>query len=134
MYKRGTRQMKPEIRQHACPVETGLELISGKWKPRLLWKFYNQGTLRFGELKRTMPAITAKMLTQQLRELERDGLVLRKIYPEVPPKVEYSLSDFGRTLGPILDLIAHWSTSEQQKISHILIEQEGVQPTLADGD
>jgi len=125
-------EMKSEIRQHTCPVETGLELLSGKWKPRLLWKFYKQGTLRYGELKRATPEITAKMLTQQLRELERDGLLIRKVYAEVPPKVEYALSDFGYTLGPILDLIADWSTSEQRRISHILVGQEGLQPVLVD--
>ena len=124
--------MKVAVRQHECPVETGMELLSGKWKPRLLWKFYKQGTLRFGELKRAMPEITAKMLTQQLRELEQDGLIQRKIYAEVPPKVEYSLSDFGHTLGPILDLVAVWSSSQQRKISQILVGQEGLQPALVE--
>ena len=124
--------MKVGVRQHECPVETGMELLSGKWKPRLLWKFYKHGTLRFGELKRTMPEVTAKMLTQQLRELEQDGLIQRKIYAEVPPKVEYSLSDFGRTLGPILDQIAAWSSGQQRKISQILVGQEGLQPALVE--
>ena len=120
--------MKSAIRQHECPVETSLELLSGKWKPRLLWKFHKQGTLRFGELKRAMPEITAKMLTQQLRELEQDGLVLRKIYPEVPPKVEYSLSEFGHTLGPVLEMIAAWGTSQHPQIRQILTAPAAIQP------
>ncbi len=124
--------MKVAVRQHECPVETGMELLSGKWKPRLLWKFYKQGTLRFGELKRAMPEVTAKMLTQQLRELEQDGLIQRKVYAEVPPKVEYSLSDFGRTLGPILDQVATWSSNQQRKISQILVGQEGLAPARVD--
>jgi DNA-binding HxlR family transcriptional regulator len=107
-------------RIHICPVETCLELLSGKWKPRILWKLRQRGVVRFGELKRGMPEITAKMLTQQLRELEQDGLITRRVYAEVPPKVEYSLSEFGETLKPVLDTLAHWGTENHEEIVRIL--------------
>ena len=111
-------------RVHVCPVETSLELLSGKWKPRILWKLHQQGVLRFGEFKRELPDITAKLLTQQLRNLERDGLVNRKVYPEVPPRVEYPLSEFGETLKPILDMIAQWGTVHHRYIVRLLEEPE----------
>lgn len=110
-------------RVHFCPVETCLELLSGKWKPRILWKLHQNGIVRFGELKRGLPEITAKMLTQQLRELEQDGLVTRRVYAEVPPKVEYSLSPFGETLKPILENIARWGTENHEEIVRILAQQ-----------
>ncbi len=114
-------------RIHICPVETSLELLSGKWKPRILWKLYQQEVLRFGELRRALPDITAKMLTQQLRKLEKDGLVQRKVYPQVPPKVEYSLSEFGQTLKPILDMIAQWGTENHTHIVTVLKQSGTVQ-------
>jgi DNA-binding HxlR family transcriptional regulator len=107
-------------RVHICPVETGLELLSGKWKPRILWKLHQYGVMRFGAFKRELPDITAKMLSQQLRELERDGLVERRVYPQVPPKVEYSLSEFGRTLKPILETIAQWGLENREQIVRLL--------------
>jgi DNA-binding HxlR family transcriptional regulator len=117
--------MKTGERLHECPVETSLELLSGKWKPRILWKLHQRGVLRFAEIKRGLAEITPKMLTQQLRELEQDGLVTRTVYAQVPPKVEYALSEFGQTLGPILDQLAVWGTSHQQQIRAILTGQEG---------
>lgn len=111
---------KATVRLHVCPVETSLELLSGKWKPRILWKLHNQGVLRFGELKRELADITPKMLTQQLRDLENDGLVTRKVYAQVPPKVEYSLSPFGETLKPILNSIAQWGMQNQTHIVKVL--------------
>jgi DNA-binding HxlR family transcriptional regulator len=109
---------------HICPVETATELISGRWKVRILWKLH-QRTMRFGELRRELSGITEKMLAQQLRELERDHLVARKIYPEMPPKVEYSLSEFGRTLSPILEMLAEWGTQQHRQIVKII---EGDKP------
>jgi DNA-binding HxlR family transcriptional regulator len=108
-------------RTHICPVETGLELLSGRWKARILWKLYN-GTMRFGELRRGLPGITEKMLTQQLRELEQDQLITRTQYPEVPPRVEYALSDFGRTLTPLLEALKAWGTENEPQIRSILTE------------
>lgn len=90
-----------------CPVEFTLSLIGGRWKIRILW-LLKDGTKRFGELKKLIPDISQKMLTQQLRELEKDGLISRKVYPVVPPKVEYTISKKGKTLEPILDAMCKW--------------------------
>ncbi len=97
-----------EARFFQCPVDAGLALMAGKWKPCLLWKLYRYQTMRFGQFKRMLPGITDKMLTQQLRELEADGLITRRVYPVVPPKVEYMLSAFGKTLEPVIAAIATW--------------------------
>jgi DNA-binding HxlR family transcriptional regulator len=90
-----------------CPVETTLSVVGGKWKVVILWRLVS-GTKRFNELQRSISQITRKMLTEQLRELERDNLIVRKVYPEVPPKVEYSLSDYGRTFIPVMQAMAQW--------------------------
>ena len=90
-----------------CPVEAALDLIGGKWKAVILFRLM-EGTRRFNELRRLHPNITQRMLTNQLRELERDGLVHREVYPQVPPKVEYSLTDKGRTLTPLLLELQRW--------------------------
>jgi DNA-binding HxlR family transcriptional regulator len=91
-----------------CPVEVTLHIVGGKWKPLILF-YLLQGTRRFNELKRMLPArVTQQMLTLQLRELERDGIVHRMVYAEVPPKVEYSLTALGRSLEPILLAMLAW--------------------------
>ena len=93
--------------QYQCSMELTLDLIGGKWKSLILWHL-GENTLRFSELKKTLPQITQKMLTQQLRDLEADGLVHRFIYTQIPPKVEYSLTDAGKSLLPILDTLCQW--------------------------
>lgn len=95
-----------------CPVEFTLDVIGGKWKGVLLYHLIS-GTKRFGEFRKICPAITQRMLTLQLRELEEDGIIHREVYHQVPPKVEYSLTDFGRTLVPIIMLMRDWG--EQYK-------------------
>lgn len=90
-----------------CPVEATLAIIGGKWKPLILFYLMEQ-TRRFNELRRLIPHVTQQMLTLQLRELERDGIVHRHIYAEIPPKVEYSLTAKGRSLEPILELMLQW--------------------------
>ncbi|GAB4417175.1 MAG: winged helix-turn-helix transcriptional regulator [Thermodesulfovibrionales bacterium] len=90
-----------------CPVETTLRIIGGRWKVVIIY-YLMDGTKRFSELKRLIPEVTQKMLTQQLRELERDGIVYRKVFPEVPPKVEYSLTALGKSLKPILEAMHQW--------------------------
>ncbi|MDX1383077.1 MAG: helix-turn-helix domain-containing protein [Thermoanaerobaculia bacterium] len=92
------------------PVEAALHAIAGKWKPPILWQLM-EGTLRFGELQRRIPEITQKVLTQHLRELEADGLVHREVYPEVPPRVEYSLTDMGRSLESVLGVLCDFGKS-----------------------
>ncbi len=93
--------------QYQCSMELTLDLIGGKWKALILWHL-GENTLRFSELKKTLPKITQKMLTQQLRELEASGLVKRFIYTQIPPKVEYSLTPAGKSLLPILDTLCQW--------------------------
>lgn len=90
-----------------CPVEATIGLIGGKYKSLILWKL-TRATLRFSELKRDIPRATPKMLTQQLRELEHDGLVRREVFPEVPPRVEYSLTPFGLSIRPVLESMYSW--------------------------
>lgn len=90
-----------------CAVEATLALIDGKWKGVILYHLL-QGTLRFGELRRRLPNCTQRMLTNQLRELETDGLILREVFAQVPPKVEYSLSATGRSLEPVIASLKHW--------------------------
>ncbi len=90
-----------------CPVEAALEIIGGKWKGMILYHLLTE-TLRFNELKRQMPEITQRMLTKQLRELEASGLVHREVYPQVPPKVEYSTTDYGKTLAPVIHALRAW--------------------------
>lgn len=91
----------------ACPVETTLTLIGDKWKVLILRDLL-PGTKRFGELKKSVGNITQKVLTAQLRDMEESGLLTRTVYPEVPPRVEYTLTDLGRSLKPILDAMQDW--------------------------
>jgi DNA-binding HxlR family transcriptional regulator len=99
--------MKNVKKEPVCAISATLDILGGKWKVFILSQLV-QGTRRFGELKKAIPAVTQKMLTQQLRELEEVGLIDRKVYPEVPPRVEYALTDHGRTLGPVLAALNSW--------------------------
>ena len=90
-----------------CPVEATLGVIGGKWKGVILYHLLSK-TIRFNELRRLIPEITQRMLTKQLRELEAANLILRKVYPEVPPKVEYSMTEYGMTLVPIIKALQAW--------------------------
>jgi DNA-binding HxlR family transcriptional regulator len=90
-----------------CPAELTLDVIEGRWKVLILWQLF-QGARRFSELFRALDGITQKMLTQQLRELEKDGIVHRKVYPQIPPKVEYSLTSLGESLRPVVDAMCEW--------------------------
>ncbi|WP_087973441.1 winged helix-turn-helix transcriptional regulator [Oceanobacillus rekensis] len=93
-----------------CQVEDALGILVGKWKPIILLHLLQEGTKRFSELKRSMPGITQKMLTKQLRELEAEDIIQRVVYPQVPPKVEYSITEYGRSLEPILEAMHEWGT------------------------
>ncbi len=94
--------------ENTCPVTATMKVLGGKWKPILINAIYFTAPARFGELKRSVVGITQSMLTQQLRELEDDGIIRRKIYAEIPPRVEYTLTDFGLTLSPVILTLAEW--------------------------
>lgn len=104
-------------KNYTCTFEITMDLIGGKWKCLVLWHLGTKGTLRFGELKRLLPNITQKTLTQQLRELETDNLLCRKVYGGVPPKVEYSLTNLGKSLMPVLEHMCSWGESYCTSIS-----------------
>lgn len=97
----------------ACPVETTLTLISDKWKVLIL-RDLMPGTKRFGELKKSIDTVTQKVLTAQLRQMEASGLLTRTVYAEVPPRVEYTLTDLGRSLRPVLDAMEAWGKAYQE--------------------
>ncbi|REB05270.1 transcriptional regulator [Sporosarcina sp. BI001-red] len=101
--------MEGEVSQ--CRVEEALGIVVGKWKPVIILYLLHEGTKRFSELKRSMPGITQKMLTKQLRELEVEDIIQRVVYPQVPPKVEYSMTEYGKTLSPILEAMHQWGTN-----------------------
>lgn len=111
--------MEQKLRNQNCPVSATIHLIGGKYKALILWHLTGR-RVRFSELRRLVPEATPKMLTGQLRELERDGLIHREVYPVVPPKVEYTLTDLGDSLLPILDAMYDWGAG--------LMEKEGIQP------
>jgi len=99
-----------------CPVEACLEIIGGRWKGVILFHLLG-GTKRFNELRRLIPGVTQRMLTRQLRDLEADQIIVRTVYLEVPPKVEYSLTEFGETLEPILKMLQKWGLEYFEKIT-----------------
>ena len=98
-----------------CPVDYAFKRIGGKYKARILWHVHRNKVLRYGELKRTIPDITTKMLTQTLRELEEDILINRKVYHEVPPKVEYTLTEIGDELIPSIKNLMTWGDRQMKK-------------------
>jgi DNA-binding HxlR family transcriptional regulator len=106
------------VRTHtfACPAEATVAVIGGKWKLLILYQLM-QGTCRFNELRRQLPHVTQQTLTLQLRELEQDGIIQRKVYAEVPPRVEYSITDVGRSLEPIIVQMVQWGENYIQKSS-----------------
>ncbi|SEM96984.1 transcriptional regulator, HxlR family [Paenisporosarcina quisquiliarum] len=99
--------MQPEL----CKVDDALGILVGKWKPIILLILLQEGTKRFSDLKRRVPGITQKMLTKQLRELEEEDIITRNVYAQVPPKVEYSISEYGESLEPILVAMHEWGTA-----------------------
>ncbi|WP_238906727.1 helix-turn-helix domain-containing protein [Clostridium sp. YIM B02506] len=101
--------------EYNCSMELTLDIIGGKWKPIIIWNLGKE-TMRFNELKRKLPNITHKMLSQQLKALEENNLIARKVYSEVPPKVEYSLTDQGESLLPLLITLCEWATNHVASI------------------
>jgi DNA-binding HxlR family transcriptional regulator len=108
-------------------VEATLDLIDGKWKGVILYHLQD-GCQRFGELRRRMPDITQRMLTKQLRALEEDGLIVRKVYAEVPPRVEYSLSEVGESLRPVIDILKAWGERHQERLSCAPVAESAESP------
>jgi DNA-binding HxlR family transcriptional regulator len=105
-------------RTYNCPVEAAIDVFGGKWKVLILW-WLQQRTWRFAELRRQIPRITEKMLAQQLRELEADGIVDRRVYPTVPPRVEYSLTEYGRSLKRALRALCDWGRNHMARIGAV---------------
>jgi DNA-binding HxlR family transcriptional regulator len=105
--------------QYECHTEITLAVISGKWKSLILWDLYHHfpKALRFNELRRLLPRVTQKVLTQQLKEMEDDKLIIRKTYHEMPPRVEYSLSKSGECLAPVLELLARWGEDHKNYVA-----------------
>lgn len=98
-----------------CSVEVTLDLIDGKWKGVILYHL-QEGRLRFGELRKRLPRITQRMLTKQLRALEEDDLIIRKVYAEVPPRVDYELSEMGQRLRPVIDALKAWGEDHRTRL------------------
>ena len=101
-----------------CPVEATLEVIGGKWKGVILYHLL-QDKKRFNELRKLMPKVTQRMLTKQLRDLESDQIITRTVFPEVPPKVEYEITEFGKSLGPVILLLQQWGSDYLETITEI---------------
>lgn len=98
-----------------CGIEFTLSIMGGKWKPLILWFLIKKGTKRYGEIRRFIPTVTNKMLSQQLKELVNDGLISRKDYKQIPPKVDYSVTDKGKSLQPVLDYMCIWGLEQNKK-------------------
>ncbi|PSK97235.1 HxlR family transcriptional regulator [Haloactinopolyspora alba] len=107
--------MQRQPRPYTCGIDAAIDVIGGKWKVLILWALHT-GPQRFGELKRLVPGITEKMLIQQLRELESDDIVHREVHHQVPPKVEYSLTDFGTSLNDSLKPLGEWGEQHMDRI------------------
>lgn len=115
--------MRWDIYNERCPTRIVLDRIADKWTVLIVGSLQDK-TKRFGELRREIGGVSQKMLTQTLRGLERDGIVVRKVYASVPPKVEYSLTDLGQTLVPILEAIGHWSESNIEDVLKARIDYD----------
>ncbi|GHO56118.1 winged helix-turn-helix transcriptional regulator [Ktedonobacter robiniae] len=127
-----------QVEEIACPVEVTLSIVGGKWKPIIIW-YLLSGTKRFGQLRRLIPGATQQMLTMQLRELEQAGVLHRQVYAQVPPKVEYSLTELGQSLEPVICQLADWGEwycaqtgRERSRVSELrevaarlVVEEEG---------
>lgn len=107
---------------YICGIDAALDVVSGKWKGLILWELDEHGTRRFAEVRRGLPGVSEKVLTQQLREMEHDGLVHREVFAEVPPRVEYSLTDQGRALNKALGPLGEWGSDRIAREQRELVE------------
>ena len=101
---------------YICGIDAAMDVVAGKWKSLILWELHNHGTRRFGELKRGLPGVSEKMLIQHLREMEADDLIHREVYREVPPRVEYTLTEHGTSLNAALGPLSAWGTERIKRI------------------
>ena len=106
---------------YSCPVDVALDVLGGKWTIHVLW-FLSQGVQRFGQLRKSIPGITQKVLTRELRALEGHGVVRRRAYPQMPPRVEYSITPYGRTLDPLLDAMCDWGLAHARRRSLVVLD------------
>lgn len=112
----------PRTGPYICGIDAAMDVIGGKWKGLILWELDAHGTRRFAELRRGLPGVSEKMLTQHLREMESDGLLIRTVFAEVPPRVEYRLTDHGRTLNQALQPLGQWGIGRIARERSELIE------------
>lgn len=105
---------KEEINDVTCPMGYVMDRIAGKWKLVILWHIYDKEVIRYGELKRAVGKITHKMLSNQLKELVNDDIIHKEMYHQIPPKVEYSLTEHGKTLIPIMNMLVEWGIKNQK--------------------
>ncbi|WP_229069055.1 helix-turn-helix domain-containing protein [Actinoplanes sp. DH11] len=112
---------------YICGIDAAMDVVSGKWKSLILWELHQHGTRRFGELRRGLPGVSEKMLVQHLREMEEDGLVHREVHREVPPRVEYSLTEQGRSLNAALGALGDWGEQRRRRLAAdgALVEASG---------
>ena len=111
-----------------CKFETALDILVGKWKPVILLRLFSYGTMRFSELQKAIPDITKKMLTQQLRELEYHDIIHREVYRQIPPKVEYSITEYGQRMTPLLQAMNDWGVAHIDHLNELYGEEE---PTVS---
>ncbi|WP_329225181.1 helix-turn-helix transcriptional regulator [Streptomyces sp. NBC_00111] len=115
----------PRCGPYICGIDAALDVVSGKWKGLILWELDAHRVRRFSELRRGLPGVSEKMLTQHLREMEADGLVHRTVHAEVPPRVEYSLTEHGRTLNSALEPLGVWGTERIRREGHEAVDVGG---------
>ena len=115
---------EPRRGPYICGIDAAMDVVSGKWKSLILWELENHGTRRFGELRRGLPGVSEKMLIQHLREMEADGLVHREVFRQVPPRVEYSLTEHGESLNAALRPLGRWGTERIERIGAARVTHE----------
>ncbi|UQX01954.1 helix-turn-helix domain-containing protein [Streptomyces sp. RerS4] len=123
----------PRRGPYICGIDAALDVVSGKWKGLILWELDTHRVRRFAELRRALPGVSEKMLTQHLREMEEDGLVYRDVHAEVPPRVEYSLTEHGRTLNQALGALGAWGAERMRREGSEAVDVAETPPPLAGG-
>lgn len=118
------REHKVSCSNYQCEIELTLEILSGKWKALLIWNLHLHGVIRYNEFRRLIPSITQKMLTQQLKELEKYGIVSRTVYPSVPPMVEYALTETGQELIPIMEAMDQWGKKYVKTYHETIVDKQ----------